>query len=54
MILKYKEIMPKLAQIIRPDFSKYRTDIKETISQTGSTLVLPTTDRAVIATAEVF
>ncbi len=35
-------------------FSKYRTDIKETISQTGSTLVLPTTDRAVIATAEVF
>jgi len=35
-------------------FSRYCKDIKKTISQTGSTLVLPTTDRAVIAIASIF
>ncbi|MCK5321222.1 hypothetical protein KAJ38_01465 [Candidatus Pacearchaeota archaeon] len=35
-------------------FSKYCEDIKDVILQTNSNLVLPTTDRAVIATANVF
>jgi len=34
------------------EFTKYCEDIREAISQTGSNLILPTTDRAVIATAK--
>ena len=35
-------------------FSKYRENIKKAILQTSSSLILPTTDRAVITTAHVF